>query len=160
MTRPQPASWNIDRCDAHRDWMLDIEADCPDPCPDCAYRPVFDLKVPLVNEKPPLSANQRLHWRAKADRTATVRESVAWRAKQAGVRPQMHVIVQLHYAPQDRRRRDPSNLMATQKAAVDGLVDAGVVPDDTPLFVTELMPVIHEPDGGAKRMWLRVEVGH
>lgn len=32
--------------------------------------------------------------------------------------------------------------MPTQKAVVDGLVDAGVVPDDTPEFVVEDMPVL------------------
>ena len=30
----------------------------------------------------------------------------------------------------DRRRRDPHNYMATVKPIVDGLVDAGVLPDD------------------------------
>lgn len=48
----------------------------------------------------------------------------------------------MEYLPRDRRRRDPSNLMPTQKAVVDGLVDAGVVPDDCPPFVTEWMPTI------------------
>jgi hypothetical protein len=31
--------WWIIRCDAHRDWMLDLDADCPDPCEDCVYTP-------------------------------------------------------------------------------------------------------------------------
>lgn len=117
---------------------------------------VFELKVSLIDEKPPLSANQRLHWRKKADITASIRREVAWWAKAARIGPQDHIVVQLHYAPQDKRRRDAANLTATQKPSVDGLVDAGVVPDDTARWVTELMPVIHEPNGGAKRMWLRV----
>lgn len=117
----------------------------------------FELKVPMVPGKtdaPPLTANQRLHWRRKAALTAMVREAVAWHARDIGQYP--HVVVQLHFAPQDKRRRDPSNLVPTQKPAVDALVDAGVVPDDTPRYVTELMPVIHEPDGGVRRMWLSV----
>jgi crossover junction endodeoxyribonuclease RusA len=118
---------------------------------------VFELKVSLINEKPPLSANQREHWTVKAGLTKRVREEVAWRARAAKIGRQDHVVVQLHYAPQDKRRRDASNLMATQKPGVDGLVDAGVVPDDTARWVTELMPVIHEPNGGAKRMWLAVQ---
>lgn len=128
-----------------------------------AYRPpkaeVVELPVPLVGEKPPLTANQRLHHMEKARRTKLVREHVAWRARQAGIGPQDYVIVQLHYQPGDHRRRDPSNLVPTQKPAVDGLVDAGVVPDDTPRYVGELMPVIHEPGPWAARhMWLTVSV--
>jgi crossover junction endodeoxyribonuclease RusA len=117
---------------------------------------VFELKVPLVHERPPLSANHRVHWRKKAELVAMVRDSVAWRAKQAHIGRQDHIVVALHFAPQDKRRRDASNLMPTQKAAVDGLVLAGVVEDDTARWVTELMPVLHEPDGGARRMWLQV----
>lgn len=33
------------------------------------------------------------------------------------------------------------------KALVDGLVDAGLVPDDTPRYVIREFPVIAEPDG-------------
>ncbi|WP_162786781.1 hypothetical protein [Janibacter anophelis] len=36
------------------------------------------------------------------------------------------------YEPPDRRRRDEDNLFATLKPLADGLVDAGVVADDTP----------------------------
>lgn len=121
---------------------------------------LYELKVPMVPGKhvdsPPLTANDRLHWRKKAELTALVRDSVAWRARNEGIGVREHVVVQLHYAPQDRRRRDASNLMPTQKAAVDGLVLAGVVPDDTAHWVTELMPVVHQPNGGARRMWLSV----
>lgn len=114
------------------------------------------LHVPLVADKPALTANQRLHWAEKARRTAMVRNHVAWRARQARLTEQAHVVVQLHFVPPDSRRRDPSNLAPTQKPAVDGLVDAGVVKDDTPQWVTELMPVIHPASFGVARMWLEV----
>lgn len=39
------------------------------------------------------------------------------------------------------------NLVPTLKAAADGLVDAGVVRDDTPDLMTKVMPILHEPDG-------------
>lgn len=118
----------------------------------------FDLTVPLDgNGTAPLTLNQRLHWAEKARRTRIVRDAVAWRARAAKIGRREHVVVQLHYVPPDRRQRDPSNLMATQKPAVDGLVDAGVVPDDIPAYVTELQPVIHGPiGGGVARMWLQV----
>lgn len=108
----------------------------------------------------PLTTNDRLHWRVKARYVAEIRESVAWRARQAHIPPQEHVTVQLHYAPGDARRRDAPNLVATSKPAVDALVDAGVVPDDTARWVEELMPVLHVPTGVLHRvrsLWLTVE---
>ena len=42
----------------------------------------------------------------------------------------------------DHRRRDADNLIATLKPFADGLVDAGLTPDDTPSFMTKHMPVI------------------
>lgn len=120
---------------------------------------VIDLHVPLVNDLPALTANQRLHWAEKARRTEMVRTAVAWRARQLKIPPQEYVIVQLHYVPAVQRRRDASNLAPTQKPAVDGLVDAGVVKDDTAEWVGELMPIIHPPGPGPARMWLAVSVG-
>jgi crossover junction endodeoxyribonuclease RusA len=38
--------------------------------------------------------------------------------------------VTLEYQPKDSRARDSINLSPTLKAAVDGIVDAGVLPDD------------------------------
>lgn len=95
---------------------------------------------------PPLTANQRLHWAAKARTTADVRRTAMLLARAAKL-PQgfEHVTIELHYTPRDRRRRDASNLMPTQKAVVDGLVDAGLVPDDTPEYVTETIPTIDSP---------------
>lgn len=119
---------------------------------------VFEVFIDLVKGKPPLNANDRMHWRQKAALTKAVRETTAWRVKAEGCPPAAHLTVRLHYAPGDRRkRRDPANLCATSKPAIDGLVDAGLVPDDTPEWVTELMPVI-EPGPQPRRLWLEVTV--
>ena len=95
---------------------------------------------------PPLTANQRLHWAAKARTTADVRRTAMLLARAAKL-PQgvEHVTIELHYTPRDRRRRDADNLVPTLKAACDGLVDAGLVPDDTPDQMTKHMPVIEPP---------------
>jgi crossover junction endodeoxyribonuclease RusA len=119
---------------------------------------IIELDIPLAHGLPYLSANYRLHWSARAERVRIVREAVAWRAREHKLTPQSYLIVQLHYIAPDRRKRDPSNLMPNQKAGVDGLVQAGVVPDDTPEYVGELMPVIHEPAGSGPRMWLAVAI--
>jgi len=102
---------------------------------------------------PPLTANQRNHWRKQAAIVKSTREAVAWAVcrRQFTSEPLPvladHVVVELHYWPRDRRRRDADNLVPTLKAACDGLVDAKVVRDDTPDLMTKHMPQIHEPDG-------------
>jgi len=50
--------------------------------------------------------------------------------------------VSIRFSVLDRRRRDPSNLMPTQKAIIDELVRCGVWPDDNPEWVTEMMPTV------------------
>jgi crossover junction endodeoxyribonuclease RusA len=120
---------------------------------------MFELDIPLHRGKPPLTANQRLHWAEKGRRTRIIRDAVAWRARQAKVPPAQHVTAQLHYQPCDARRRDPSNLYATSKPAIDALQDAGVVPDDDPRYVTEVNPRIHPPVlNQPRRLWLHIEV--
>lgn len=118
---------------------------------------VYELDIPLLRNKPPLTANQRLHHQEKARRTRVIRAVVYMRAKAAKIPVASTLIVQLHYTPGDNRRRDAPNLVATSKPAVDGLVDAGIVPDDTADYVNELMPVIH-PGPAKRRLWLAVAV--
>ena len=50
--------------------------------------------------------------------------------------------VQLCYLPPDNRRRDTDNLVATLKPLCDGLVDYGLVSDDTPQFMGKPEPII------------------
>jgi crossover junction endodeoxyribonuclease RusA len=114
-----------------------------------------ELDVPLHHGALPLSGNDRLNRWEKARRVATVREAVGWAAKAARIPTAAHIEVRLHYQPGDRRNRDWSNCWPTQKAAVDGLRDAGVVADDDAAHVTEHMPVIH-PGRGERRLWLWV----
>lgn len=119
---------------------------------------VYELDVPLLRGKPPLTANQRLHWAQQHKRTKHVRHTVAWRAKSAAIPACAHITVRLHYHPADNRRRDASNLYPTSKAAIDGLRDAGVVPDDDGRYVTEINPIIEPPvRGQPRRLWLTVE---
>ncbi len=114
----------------------------------------WEIRLPWTT--PPLSLNDRSHWRAKASKTATVRAltktvvSLCYVATSDTIPtkwPLSRAAITLTYYPRDRRRRDRTNLVATYKACVDGCVDAGVIPDDTPQWLEELMPVIAEPDG-------------
>ena len=49
------------------------------------------------------------------------------------------VLVTLYY--QHRRQRDADNAMASLKSMYDGIQDAGVVPNDTPEYMTRREPV-------------------
>lgn len=107
-------------------------------------------------EAPPLSMNQRLHHMKRARLTADIRQTTAWLARQQRLpRAVRHVHVWLVYCPPTRHRRDTDNLMATLKPAADGLVDAGLVPDDTPEWMTKHMPQIG-PRRKPGEVWLRV----
>ena len=112
----------------------------------------WELRLPW--DKPPASANDRDHWRVKALKVAHIRSTVANLINSSEFTRDpaptgcAHVRVGLHYWPRDKRRRDPDNLVTPLfKAAVDACVDAHVVPDDTPYYVTREFPVIHDPDG-------------
>lgn len=96
-------------------------------------------KLPISGH--PITLNQRMHWANKAHETKRIRTEVWARARAAGI-PNLdgRCEVQLVYRPPDKRRRDSDNLAPTFKAAVDGLVDAGVLSDDTDDLVTRLHP--------------------
>jgi crossover junction endodeoxyribonuclease RusA len=122
---------------------------------------IHELRLPWT--KPPASANDRDHWRVKARKVADIRQTVARLVhlteftRTPAPYAATHIRVGLHYWPRDRRHRDPDNLVVPFfKACVDGLVDADVVADDTPQYVTREFPVIHEPDGDP-RLVLTIE---
>lgn len=118
------------------------------------WRVDVPMVVPGKRQAKPLTSNDKPHWRVKAGYVRRIREAVAWAAKAAKIPPQEHITVQLHFLPGDNLRRDASNLHATQKPAVDALVDARIVKDDTARWVSELPPVIH--DGQGRALWLEI----
>lgn len=75
------------------------------------------------------TANDRLHWSQKAKRTKWVREATRLAARAAGTYQTANIDAYIAY-PRNNRA-DPANVAATVlKAAIDGLVDAGILPDD------------------------------
>lgn len=134
---------------------MQIPTDYGTPMPEYFNAPdqgpaFFDLDFGYV--RPPLTANQRLHWRKKASITAAVRESTRLLARHI---PDLgRCEVTLTWFVTDRRRRDADNVVPTLKAMCDGLVDAGVVADDVPAVMVKHMPVIEM--GDEARMRLRV----
>lgn len=102
-------------------------------------RPVEE-RYQFAWDRPPLTANQRMHWHKKANITRDVRTV----AHLHGLHfpKSERVEVTLRWVVKDKRRRDADNLVPTLKALCDGLVDAGIVPDDTPEYMVKHMPVI------------------
>lgn len=83
-----------------------------------------------------INANDRDHWRKSAGKTATIRSVARGQAK--GIPRLSKVKIRAVYYAPDNRRRDVSNLFPSVKAAVDGIVDAGVIKDDNDKFVIAL----------------------
>lgn len=104
----------------------------PPAVPDPAPR---EWTVQLPAGLPLLNANQRLHWRRRAELTKNLRTLVWLLARDAGVPALRRAHVVAEYRPPDRRRRDVHNLYPSAKAAVDGLIDAGVLPDDSDRYL-------------------------
>jgi hypothetical protein len=77
-----------------------------------------------------LNANQRLHWAKKNAITQQLRSDAFNLAKHHKVPRLERARIDGIYEPPDRRKRDAGNYYPTYKAAIDGLVDAGVLPDD------------------------------
>lgn len=112
---------------------------------------VLTLSLPPAGCSP----NSRGHWAKKHRAVAEYRahaDAEVRRTIRASQRPRW-ASAELRttwYLP-DERRRDPDNLMASLKAAIDGLRDGGVLADDNRL-------VIHPPEMRIDRARPRVEL--
>lgn len=99
--------------------------------------------------RPPLTMNDRKHWRERAKATRLMRQAASWQARAARLPADLpHVTVALTWVVKDRIRRDGGeNLAPTFKALLDGLVDYGLVADDDQKHVTRGPSVVaYRPD--------------
>lgn len=112
--------------------------------------------VPLPWRSPPLNLNDRDARAVHNRKVAEARSAAGWAVKTAGVPKLDRVLVALHWRPAATRTRDTDNPVATLKPCCDGIVDAGVVKDDSPQYMVKLMPIIHEPAKPAA-VWLTIE---
>ena len=90
-----------------------------------------------------MNLNQRWHWAKQARVTRRWRDTAAYAAVVAarGIPlPLGPSTIRTTIAVYGRLRRDPANYTPTVKACVDGLVDAGLWPDDTPDWVETIEP--------------------
>ena len=89
------------------------------------------------------SNNERGHWAKRSGVKRALRHKTELLARAARLPrglDRVHIVVYIDYP--DRRRRDAHNLMPTIKCQIDGLVDAGVIVDDsdTHLIGPDLRP--------------------
>jgi crossover junction endodeoxyribonuclease RusA len=74
-----------------------------------------------------LSPNARPHWAAKARAVKEARMLAGWMVRtavQQRAKDWPHVNVAMTFCPPDNRRRDLDNIIASHKAATDGIADA------------------------------------
>jgi crossover junction endodeoxyribonuclease RusA len=96
------------------------------------------LRIELPSGLPLLNANDRLHYRERSKRTEKLRSEAYKAAKAQPFMPFTKVRLRCIFRAPDKRRRDVANLYPSFKACIDGLVDAGVLPDDNDRYVTEV----------------------
>src|SRR3990167_2941520 len=95
----------------------------------------------------------RLHWSVKAKARRMYREQVGWLAKEAQIEQlksstlKPPVIAQTTFFVPNRRRRDVDNLMASLKAAWDGIVDAGLMKYDNSNLLHHETPIVQYRPG-------------
>ena len=77
-----------------------------------------------------ISANDRMHWRERANRTKRLRRRGYFEAHRNGLLPMRRAFVTVHVQYATNGRADPANAYPTVKALVDGLTDFGVLTDD------------------------------
>lgn len=83
-----------------------------------------------------INSNYRNGWRRHANLVKWWRQTAHWAAKAAKLPTGLdRVHIEATFAFRDNRRRDVHNLMPTVKAVVDGLVDYGLIPDDSTTFL-------------------------
>lgn len=98
----------------------------------------MEVKISLPFPPRELSPNARVHWARKAKVIAAYRQWCGWAARVGDtgfllpsltLKPPVEATVT--FVLPDKRRRDMDNLLASLKPMWDGLVDAGLLGDDS-----------------------------
>jgi crossover junction endodeoxyribonuclease RusA len=100
-----------------------------------------------------LSPNGRGHWRVSHEAKQTAKANAFWIAKeaigQAIARRPVHVAITFH--PKSKRRQDDDNMLASNKAALDGVAQAlGVDDSEWSISIKRGEPV----KGGRVDLWI------
>jgi crossover junction endodeoxyribonuclease RusA len=94
------------------------------------------FKISFPEGMPLLNANGREHWTKRAHLTSDIRMTAR---NLSGNIPRLDKVkLRWLYFPPDNRKRDTGNLYPSFKAALDGLVDSGVLDDDNDKHVLSI----------------------
>lgn len=116
------------------------------------------LDFPYAKNRVPMNGSRGSH-QAHARKVRAVRANTAIDARLAGIPPLGRCQVQLTWYVLDAYRRDAVNLSNLLKAMQDGLVDANVVPDDTPDLMDTIMSRIVQVDNRKHReAWMELTI--
>jgi len=117
----------------------------------------FEVVLRFNHTRPPVSLNDRLHHMVKAKKVAAMRLEAAVAAHRIPALGRCEVT--LTWFVTTKARRDDENPVPSLKAWCDGLVDAGIVEDDTKQFMVKNMPIIQWIDKkeDVAHMELRIE---
>jgi hypothetical protein len=99
----------------------------------------FAIELSLMGRRP-VSLNQERakHYRARIEDTKWWREGFCWAAIEAGMPRLEAAEIVVQPILNTRKWQDTAACFPSAKAAIDGLVDAGVLDDDTP----DILPTI------------------
>lgn len=103
-----------------------------------------------------LNAERRMHYQTRARYVRAIRTEVAALAADLH-RFDQPVTITARFRWPTHHRRDSSNYLPTVKAAVDALVDAGVLADDSDRFVTAVT-IAGDVPGGITKGYAAVEL--
>ena len=94
----------------------------------------FDIegRLPGLNEMIDAAKQGKGKYQPYSIMKQTYTDMVAWLAKKLPAYEKVALII-TWYEPD--RRRDPDNIMAGQKFILDGMVQAGVIPDDSQKYI-------------------------
>ncbi|ALA48494.1 RusA-like Holliday junction resolvase [Mycobacterium phage Lolly9] len=118
------------------------------------------LTVPF--KRPPMTANdqRRAHWAVVAKAKKQVGDVVEWQARRAGIKDLGPSVVSVLWYTPTKRATDSDSLGPFVKGALDGLVRAGVWPDDNSRYVKQTCMAVSDGDTKNPRIEIRIrEVG-
>lgn len=100
----------------------------------------WELRCVELGRPPCLNAERSGHWTARAELTKEWRQAFYLLAREAGLPRRLPAIRVASFPSYPDRRSWPDlgGWLPATKAAVDGLVDAGVIADDDPEHLVEL----------------------
>lgn len=112
--------------------------------------------IEIAGRPPTINAERSAHWRAHRAKTKEIRFAAQMLAIAEGIPRQQRIAIHARPILKGHRSQDVGACMPGVKAAIDGLVDAKIIPDDTPEHLVALS--FYVPAFGSDRDALIIEI--